>query len=69
MVYVYGCRACAHEQEESHSMKDTPTIACKSCGSTDTYRVIQEVSFAIRGAGVHRPGLSLNRSPKERRGR
>lgn len=66
--YSYACRKCPHTHELTHSVKENPTVLCPACGSDDTYRELQEVTFSIRGIGVYSPGVSLNRKkPKVKR--
>ena len=33
-LYLYKCPKCAHKQDVSHSMTDTPTFICPECSTT-----------------------------------
>lgn len=54
--YDYQCEKCENMQEEFHSMKDSPKIVCKKCGSNKTKKVI---SVSQINMGNH-PGSSLD---------
>jgi len=59
--YEYECKSCGKTQEESHSAQDEPTVKCKHCRSTNTYRVLRTCTFHLKGRGFPSRELKLDR--------
>ena len=62
-AYTYKCKECeVYMTDVRHSIKEDPVIKCVSCGSEDTFRVIE-------APGVHykanASGLNLTNRPKQ----
>ena len=55
--YTYQCYDCDHIQEEWHSMRDDPEIACQECGKACRRVLLKCPSL---GADYHDSQLSHN---------
>ena len=64
--YEYECKSCGKTQEESHSAQDEPTVKCKHCRSTNTYRVLRTCTFHLKGRGFPSRELKLDREIQKR---
>lgn len=58
--YDYACPTCGHEQEEMHSIKESPSIMCKNCGHKPMFRQIGSVPFHLKGRGWSDEGYSTS---------
>ena len=47
-TYEYRCNSCGHEEEQIHSMKESPVFSCPEC-KTEMTRQISLPGFIIRG--------------------
>ena len=49
--YDYKCSVCAHIQEVSHGMCESPEIVCGSCGQKSMSKMISKsLNFILKGA-------------------
>ena len=53
-LYVYRCRQCRHEAEVRQSFRDPTLRVCHQCNSPSFYRVLQPVSFVLKGGAAAR---------------
>jgi len=50
-LYDYKCTECGNEQEERHSMNDTPELTCSKCGDKSLRKMIpKSLNFVLKGA-------------------
>jgi putative FmdB family regulatory protein len=56
-IYEFACRSCEHRFEELVKVNDSsPALACPSCGSHDTARIMS--AFAVRSSAGTEQGLA-----------
>jgi putative FmdB family regulatory protein len=53
-TYEYVCKSCSHKFDEFHGMNESPKIACPSCGSKKTERLISAgAGLIFKGSGFY----------------
>ncbi len=51
-MYEFACTACSEEFEELVSMSGADKVACPSCGSTKTQKLLSKFQRVRVGAGA-----------------
>ena len=62
-IYDYKCNACGTRFQKVQKITDDTVPLCKSCGSSDTEKLISPSAFVLKGSGWYLTDYSNKNKP------